>query len=294
MESDDPAAFAIAEAAAVRHLVELGYEDPRDAARQRHLAQRELDADLARAQERLGAGQITDAVEQLESLTRAAPEWASPRRLLAAACYQAGHLADALVHLDWLELHAVENAQLALLRAMIELSRRRFDAALDQAGYARHLDQSLPGPEVVMGEVHLRRRELEAAEEAFQRAAELAPGDASVWCGMSAVAFRRGDYDAAIDRALHALELNMAFAPAHFRLGVALAEIQQYSEARVALETFARLSPNRAAPFRWLADICEQMEDGVTAAEFRQRGRQVIQQRRKDRQSKLASDPLAN
>ena len=286
MESDDPPASSAAEAAAVRHLVELGYEDPHDVARRKLIAQRELDADLTRAQECLGAGRITEALDALEALTRSAPEWAAPRRLLALACYQAGKLANALAHLDWLELHAVEHAQLALLRATIELSRRRFDVALDQAAYARRLDESLPGPEIVIGEVHLRHGDLDAAEVAFQRAAELAPGDAGPWSGLAAIAFRRGDYDAAIDRALHALELNLELPLAHYRLGAALAALQQYPEARVALETFVRLSPDRAAPYRWLAAICEEMEDGVTAAEYRERGRRVIQQRRSQRKPK--------
>ena len=286
MESEDPSASSTAEADAVRHLVELGYEDPHEAAQRRLLAQRELDADLARAQDRLSAGHITEAIDLLEALTRAAPEWAAPRRLLAVACYQAGQIADALAHLDWLELHAVEHAQLALLRATIELSRRRFDAALDQAAYARHLDEELPGPEIVIGEVHRRRGDLDAAESAFQRAAELAPSDAAPWSGLAGIAIRRGDYNAAIDRALRALELNLQLPSAHYRLGVALANIEKYPESRVALETFARLSPHHAAPYRWLATICLKMEDGVTAEEFRRQGRRVIQERRARRQSK--------
>jgi tetratricopeptide (TPR) repeat protein len=272
------------EAAAVRHLVELGYEDPQDAARARLVAQRALDADLANARQALDAGRTVDAIELLEALAGAAPGWAPPRRLLAFACYGAGQMTSALAHLDWLELHAVEHAQLALLRATIELARRRFDAALDQAAYARHLDESLPGPDAVRGEVHLRRGDLDAAESAFQRAAELAPGDAGPWSGLAAIALRRGNYDAAIDAALHALELNLELPSAHYRLGIALADIQKYPESRVALETFARLSPDRAAPFRLLATICEEMEDGVSAAEYRQRGRQLITQRRNDRQ----------
>ena len=128
--------------------------------------------------------------------------------------------------------------------------------------------------------MHLRRGDLDAAEAAFQRAAELAPGNAGPWSGRAAVALRRGNYETAIDLALHALELNLEFPLAHYRLGAALALRRQYLESRVALETFARLSPHKAAPYRWLAFVCTAMEDGVTANEFRERGRRVIQQRR--------------
>ncbi len=178
MASAEPSASSAAEIAAVSHLVELGYSDPQDAARQRAGDERELDAELARTQGLLDGGQVDEAIGALDALTRAAPEWSPPRRLLAIACYRAGEVAAAREHLEWLELHAVEQAPLALLRATIELSQRQFDAALDQAGYARHLDQSLPGPELVIGEAYLRRGELDAAGEAFQRAAELAPNDA--------------------------------------------------------------------------------------------------------------------
>jgi Flp pilus assembly protein TadD len=266
--------------AAVRHLIELGYEDPEDAVRRERSIELQLRAELAEAEARVAAGRFPEAIASLEGLARAAPEWAPARRLLAVACYRAGRLTSALVHLDWLEDHAVEHAHLALLRAMIELSRRRLDAALDQASYARHLDASLPGPDAVIGEASLRRGDLEAAEAAFQRAAELAPGDAGPLSGRAAVALRRGDYEAAIDLSLRALELNMEAPLAHYRLGAALAMRRQSREARVALETFARLSPHVAAPCRWLATVCTAMGDDASASEYQQRGRLVIRQRR--------------
>jgi tetratricopeptide (TPR) repeat protein len=206
--------------------------------------------------------------------------------LLAVAYYRAGKLSSALEQLEWLEFHGVEHAQLALLRATIELSRRRLDTALDQACYARHLGASLPGPEVVIGEVNLRRGNLDAADAAFQRATELAPADAGPVSGQAAVALRRGDDEAAIDLALHALELNLEFPLAHYRLGAALALRRQYPESRVAFEAFARLSPQKAAPYRWLALVCTAIGDNVAAHEYRQRGRRVIKQRRARSSSK--------
>ncbi len=79
------------------------------------------------------------------------------------------------------------------------------------------------------------------------------------------------------------MELNFELPLAHYRLGAALALVEQYPEVRVALETFARLSPHRAAPYRWLASICEEMEDGVTAAEYREQGRRLVRERRSGR-----------
>jgi tetratricopeptide (TPR) repeat protein len=216
----------------------------------------------------------------LEALTREAPDWPAPRHLLARACFQDGDLTRALEHLDWLELHAIEHVELALLRASIEMSCRRFDAALDQADYARHLDDSSPGPDIVIGEVRLRRGELDAAEAAFQRAAELAPVDAVSMAGLAAVALHRGTYETAVDLALQSLECNLELPIPHYRLGVALACRRKYSEARVAFEAFARLSPRRAAPYHWLAAVCEAMGDQAAANDYREQGRSVVRARR--------------
>jgi tetratricopeptide (TPR) repeat protein len=278
--SEVPPSSSAAEMATVRHLIELGYQDPNDVARRQLNVHRQQRAQLAQAQEQLNSGRLTEAIEALDALTRAAPEWAPPRRLLAVVCYRAGQLTSALAHLDWLELHAIEDSQLALLRATIAMARRQLDAALDQADYARHLSPSLPEPEVVIGEVHLRRGNLEAAETAFQRAAELASDAYEPKVGLAAIALRRANYETAIHLALQALELNLKLPLSHYRLGAALAQRGQYPESRVALEAFARLSDGKAAPYHWLEIVCRAMGDEVRAHQYAERGREIIRERR--------------
>jgi Flp pilus assembly protein TadD len=278
--SDDPSSSSTAELATVRHLIDLGYQEPNDVARRQLSERRQLRAQLEQSQEQLNSGQFTEAIDALHALTRTAPEWAPPRRLLAVACYRAGQLTSAVVHLDWLEHHAIEDSQIALLRASINLARRQFDAALDQADYARRLSPSLPEPDVVIGEVHLRRGNFTAAETAFQRAAELAPDAYGPNVGLAAIALRRGDYESAIDLALQALELKLELPLAHYRLGVALALRGQYPESRVALEAFARLSVGKAAPDHWLKIVCTAMGDLVAARHYAERGRKTIRRRR--------------
>lgn len=272
------------ELASVRHLAELGYEDPLDAAARRAIAERSRQAELARAQEHLNAGRTSEALTALERLIEAAPEWAPPRRALAIAHYHTGRLAAARQQLDWLELHAIEHAQLSLMRAAIDLSQRRLDAAIDQAQYARHLMATAAAPasvapDLIIGEAHVRRGELDAAEEAYARAHQQSPADAGALAGLAGVALRQGDDEAAVDWALQALEQNMETPLAHYLLGAGLVRLGQLAEARLALESFARLAPHRAAPYRWLAAICEQQEDGVAAAEFRERGRRIVRER---------------
>jgi predicted Zn-dependent protease len=279
MAPEDETPASAAESAAVRHLIELGYEDPRETAWRQRKARDERKARLAHAQQQFRAGQFLEAIDALEALVRDSPEWASPRRLLAAACVQTKQLARAVAHLDWLEFHGVEQAQLALLRADIELARRRWDAAIDQADYARHLDRSAPGPEVVIGEVLVRRGDLDGAEAAYRSAAKFAPGDVGALAGLSAVALRRGDDEAAIDFALQVMERDLHLPLAHYRLGVALARQGRAQEARVALEAFARLSPGKAAPYRWLAVVSNTLGDHLAAEGYLEQGRRTIRAR---------------
>jgi tetratricopeptide (TPR) repeat protein len=178
--------------------------------------------------------------------------------------------------------------ELALLRAAIDMARRRFNAALDQAEYARHLGNITPslataGPDVIAGEVYLRRGNLAGAGEAFRRTIQRWPADASALAGLAGLALHAGDGEAAADYALQALENNMQLPLAHYRLGVGLVYLERYPEAQIAFETFARLSPHRAGPYRWLTTIARRQSDGVKAASYRDHGRQIIRDRRASR-----------
>jgi tetratricopeptide (TPR) repeat protein len=273
------------ELAAVRHLVELGYEDPLDVAMRRAVEERGRQTELARAQDHLDAGQLDDAIAICHRLALAAPEWMPPHRLLAQAHYRAGRHAATLEELEWLEVHAVEHPQLAMLRAAVDMARRRFDAALDHAQYAIHLGEvsphlAAPGAGVLIGEVHLRRGQLDQAQQAFQSAVGRWPTDAGALAGLAGVDLRRGNYNDAVDHALQAVESNVHLPLAHYRLGVALVRLENYPNAQVAFEAYARLSPRRAAPYRWLTFVVDKQGDASKAAQYRSHGRQLICNRR--------------
>jgi len=282
MSTRDAAAGSTDELAAVRHLVELGYEDPLDVAARHLAAERALQSQFHRADELLRGGQAAAAVEILESAVQAAPEWVAGRHLLARAYFRAGQLDAASELLDWLELHAVEHAELALIRATIALKRRRLGEALDHAQYALHLGDPLPAAELIVAEVHLRHGRLDVAEAAY-RAIDGPQHAAAAKSGLAAVALRRGEYEAAAELALEALEQDLHRWEAHYYLGRALMHLGRWPEARVAMESCAKLRPSLAAPHRWLARISEQQDDVAGARESRQRAREVISRRRSSR-----------
>jgi len=278
--ADAAAAGSPEELAAVRHLVELGYEDALDVARRRMTAERAQQSQFNRAEELLRAGQLAPAIELLEAATHAAPDWTAGRHLLARAYFRAGRFDAAAELLDWLELHAVEHAELALMRATIALRRRRLAEALDQAQYAKCLQEPFFAADLIIAEVRFRRGELEAAETAYRAAAGRRGHEAAANMGLAAIALRRRDYAAAVDLSLQALEQDVNLWRAHYQLGLALVHLERRPEARVALETAGRLNPVIAGPYRWLAHLCASQNDAPAAAEFRRRGQEVIARRR--------------
>jgi tetratricopeptide (TPR) repeat protein len=283
------AAGSLEEQAAVRHLVDLGYEDPLEIAARETIRRRAQESQLNRAAELAGAGQSQAAIDLLESAVAGDERWTAGRHWLARAYFCAGNNKRAAELLHWLEVHGVEHAELALMRAALALKRRELNQALDWAGYAKCLQDPLPEADVLIGEIHLRRGQLDEAEAAFNRAATHAES-ASALAGLGSVALRRGELEVAADRFLSALERDMSLWKAHFRLGWALLHLNRREEARVSFATVARLQPQLAGPFGFLWRLCELEGDATGFAELKARASEVIRRRREARRL-LASAP---
>jgi predicted Zn-dependent protease len=267
---------------AVHHLIELGYVDPVvDAARKASL-HRELDAEFLQGTQHLTGGRIAEALRLFEKLSADDPQWIAPWQLLAETYFRAGRFADCQAALDWLAEHAVEQPRLSLLSGALALRRRAFHSALDELEYACHVEPELPSAHTLRGQALLRLGQLDDAQAAFQTALEQRPADAIAYAGVAQIHGRRGNFEEAADCALAALEHNMQLFAAHYHLGVALLKLDRPHEAVTALETAARLDPDRAAPYYWLSRIAaEKFNDLNRASLYRVAGRQVIQRRRR-------------
>lgn len=277
---EDDSSGPWSESTAVAHLAALGYEDPLDLAEReascRQLQRTQIDA----AEAELKSGATQRAADVLESLVLEAPEWSAPRHLLARAYVRLGRSAAAREQLDWLEWHAVEHAELALLRAQLALRARLLDVAREHAEYAQALQQPLAAADLVIGDVEFRRGNLAAAEAAFHRAIAASAPNAAAQAGLAAIALRRGDYAEAIDWSLQAIEQEPRLAAAHYRLGLALYKLQRLPEATAALEAAAALNPRLAGPFRWLAQIAAEQGGDARIEKYRRRGDEVVAMRR--------------
>ena len=271
---------ATTESATVAHLVALGYEDPVDAAARLAVVDQARQAMLKAAEELLKQGDVATAINSLESMCDDESEWTAPHHLLARAYYRAGRWDAADTRLHWLECQGVEHAELTLLRAKLALRKRSLDAANDQAEYAKHLHHPLPAADVLIGEVEFRRGNLAAAEAAYCRALEVSGPNAAAWAGLAAIALRRNELGKAIDWSLQAIEQDPRLPSAHYRLGLALSELQRPHEATAALRAAAALNPTLAGPFHWLALLASEQGDPLAAEEFRRLGKEIIARRR--------------
>jgi len=269
------------EASSVLHLVDLGYVDPEEAAASQAALRSRLEADLGRAIELHGSGRGQEAVELLHRIASDDPELISPRQILAELHFRAGNWNAARPHLDWLAYHNVVTPRLALMAGALALTGRDLPTALDELKYASHVEPTLPSVQSLFGATLLRLGKWEAAEEAFERALRQNPENAPALEGLAALALHREDFEGGAHWALEALRHDMQQFRAHYHLGIALAYLERIEAAIEAFATCARLEPLRAAPFYWLSRLADEHQgDAVSAAEYRERGREVIRQRR--------------
>jgi tetratricopeptide (TPR) repeat protein len=268
----------------IRHLVELGYVDPVDSAAREAARGRLQQVDLKTATDLAARGNLDEAAQILQSLCANDPSWVSPRQLLAEFYFRAGRFSEAQAELDWLTYNAVESPRLSLLAGTIALSRRQIPCAIELLEYAAHVEPELPSVHRLLGTALLRAARLSEAADAFHEAIRRNNADARALDGLAAVCLRHANSDAAADWALQALEHDMQLFDAHFHLGLALACLHRPQDAIKALEASAKVDPTRGDPYRWMAKIArEQLQDPKRAADYRERGREVVRQRRKQR-----------
>jgi tetratricopeptide (TPR) repeat protein len=270
----------------VKHLVELGYVDPDVVAAREAALHRQLEAELQKATQLLGHGEIAQAQRLFETLTIDDPNWIAPRQLLAETYYRGGLFAESQWQLDWLAEHAVEHPRLSLISGALALARRDLHAALEELEYAAYVEPELASVHTLLGLVLLRLARLEDAEVALQAAVKQRPSDAVTYDGLAQIYIRLGQFEEAAGMALEALEHDMHLFNAHYDLGVALLRLGRPHEAITAFETATRTDPNRAAPYYWMSRIAaEQIGDQLRANSYRDAGREIIRRRRDRRGS---------
>ena len=182
--------------------------------------------------------------------------------------------------LEWLTLHAVEYPRLALIDGAIALAGREMPEAFEALQYAAHVEPDLPSVHTLLGVTLFRLGRLEEAKQAYEQAIDQRPTDAYALDGLAAVHVRESNYAEAANAALEALEQDMQMFRAHYHLGIALARLDRPNEAITALETSARVNPDSAAPYYWLARIAkEQLGEADRAHQYHGQGLETVRRR---------------
>jgi tetratricopeptide (TPR) repeat protein len=273
----------------VEHLVELGYVDPHDLAAREAAEQCRRITELNRALSLIDADLFAQAIACLEQLAKEHPDWINSRAVLAEAYHRANLWQSARTEIEWLMCRGIEQPQLYFLSAAIEFASRQYDLALEELQCAGRAGIVLPGARALEGEIHLRKRDFAAAEAAFRSSIEQEGPTLRTLDGLASVNLSFGRYEEAAVNALDALAQEMRFGRAHYHLAIALLQLDKPQEALRALETWAAVEPQAAAPYRWMARVCEQrFDDPPRAASYRAQGRDVVRRRRESLKSSPA------
>ncbi|MFQ5415147.1 MAG: peptidase MA family metallohydrolase, partial [Phycisphaerae bacterium] len=152
-------------------------------------------------------------VAALRELAQAEPDNAAVHGRFARAEFDQGHAERALASarralaLDERNRHALDVLLRVLAGQAAHAASRRAQAALDDEAWpiAKRLAQIDPDAWIAhrqMGEIALRRHQLDDAVEAFQRLQRLCPLDPASWRGLAGVYLQRGDDDLALPQLL--------------------------------------------------------------------------------------------
>lgn len=171
-------------------------------------------------------------------------------------------------------------AVLWLRQQFIEGQRRRFAAGLATVvviGILVNLPVRAPTDNVNF-EVELyddlgRRlispldQDYEAAEEAFRKAVEIAPGSAELYASLSQAIRQQGRVADAISCARHAVELDPGLAVAHIALGQALCNARAADSAIAEFRQAVALDPTRPTTHALLAEVLAKQRRYAEAVE---------------------------
>lgn len=199
-------------------------------------------------------GSVDQAVELLRAHLAARPDSAEAHALLARAYWllfrgqehesqwldRAEPLLDRAAELD------PDLAEVALVRAMIATSRRRWSAAETALDRALALDADAAELALRRGQLALARGRLDDTERHLREAAERQPTSREINDSLGTVLFRRGDYAEAETVFRRSLELDPRAVASRASLAAVLFHLGEISDAARQLQDALQISADSA------------------------------------------------
>jgi tetratricopeptide (TPR) repeat protein len=239
----------------LRYLTDLGYsESPAPEARKR-IDQTCQDNTYNLARSLMDARETERAIPLLESLSRKSPYAEDLNKSLFEAYSEAGRPEDArkIVQRFW---DAGERGPLVHLGfALVSLTQRRPEEALDHLNKIPNRRYILPGMQILIGRAYLRLREWDLAEHAFRTELALNNNNELAWGGLAVAAAGKEHYQAAAEHALQAVGLKPDYIEAHYQLGVSLYRLGRHGDAANAFKRCLEIDPAFIAACRALMGL---------------------------------------
>jgi tetratricopeptide (TPR) repeat protein len=163
------------------------------------------------------------------------------------------------------------------LRGVYWMRQERADRALAEYLLAAEYDADNPAWQVSIGEAYIMRGDLQSALEAYLRATEMAPTDATYWRLLADFSAQYGVQieEIGLPAAQMAVEVSGDDPLALDTLGWLLTLLERYDEARDVLEHALSLDPDLASGYLHLGIVALQTDDWQSAKEHFQLARDL-------------------
>ncbi len=186
-------------------------------------------------------GQHASALEQLEELTRLAPQWSEPYYSLAVSYYFERRYADARRSLDQALKLDPRSARSLFLYAATLVNEGKNRNAEEYLGRAITLEPDNARFEYHLGAVLLRDNQPAEAQQAFEKAVKLKPDYALPHYQLGKILARQGEPAAAARELEKAVEVQPDLAQAHYQLSRVYAQLGEAEKSAQALGRFNSL-----------------------------------------------------
>ncbi len=249
-----------------RQLAALGYVEDNGDDKEKAAAAAACEAAYNLAQVHLSNNRPGPALPLLEDLLEKRPWETRIVHQLAHALTRAGFHRQGIDLL--LAAYPESDPEMPLPAVLLILARARLGLG-DRDGawfYATRAARSFPmlsGAYIELADLCMDIGKLAAAEHAARRAIALDDTSAAAWETLAAIHLRRHEDEAALTAGLAAVERIWQIGRAHFIIGLALARLGRFPEARIALERATVMLPQHPGPWRVLAVLPNGGGDGA-------------------------------
>ena len=212
-----------------------------------------LQVGLQLAQIYYQTGDLEKAVPVLTSLQQLDP---TNPDVLFASYRTYSQLADQTI--DALALVGIHSARMRQVIAENLIQVGDLSGAIAAYRSALKIDPQLPGIHLELGEAYLESESssaLDDAEREFQTDLGQNPLDAKAECGLGDIYLRRGNLEASLKQYQLAASLEPDSSEAHLGVGTVLLKMNQFERARVELVKAVQLNPDNALAYYKLSTV---------------------------------------